>query len=89
MPSERDRPEPEAKGPRVNLQAARNTARHVVEGWAVEASRRRKLADEYRQHVLALSAELRELQRDAGMPEHDCPICQKAEAGPEAGDVPL
>jgi hypothetical protein len=45
--------------------------------------------DEYREHVLALSAELREVQRDAGMPEHDCPICQKAEAGPETEDVPL
>lgn len=89
MPSERDRPEREATRPRVNLQAARNTARHLVEGRAVEASLRRTLADEYREHVLALSAELRELQRDAGMPEHDCPICQKAEAGPDAADGPL
>jgi hypothetical protein len=87
VPSDRDSARPEQA--RVNLQAARITARHLVEGWAVEASRRRKLADEYREHVLALSAELRELQRDAGMPEHDCPICQKAEAGPETGDVPL
>jgi hypothetical protein len=77
------------RGKRPDLRAARNTARHLVEGWAVEAGRRQKLAEQYREHVLALSAELRELQRDADMPEHDCPICQQAEAGPEKGDVPL
>jgi hypothetical protein len=79
----------ERNRPRIDLNAARKTARHLVEGWAVEASRRRKLAEEYREQVLALSAELRELQREAGMPEHECPICQKAEAGPETADVPL
>jgi hypothetical protein len=74
---------------RVDLRAARNTARHLVEGWAVEASRRRKLAEEYRQHLLGLRDELRMAQGQAGQVAHDCPICQKAAAGPDAGDVPL
>ena len=74
---------------RIDLRAARNTARHLVEGWGVEATRRRKLAEEYRKHVLALSAELRELQRASGLPEHDCPTCQLAEAGADTKDVPL
>ena len=85
-----DGPETADRDPgRTDLHGARNTARHVAESWALEATRRRKLAEEYREHVLALSAELREFQRDAGFPEHDCPTCQKAEAGPEQGDVPV
>jgi len=82
-------PAPGREGGRIDLRAARNTARHLVEGWALEAARRRKLAEEYRQHVLALREELARLQRDHGLPEHDCPTCAKAAAGPETGDVPL
>jgi hypothetical protein len=83
-------PKPAAGDPRrIDLRAARNTARHLVEGWALEAARRRKLAEEYRQHLLALRAELASLQRDHSLSEHDCPTCRKAAAGPDIGDVPL
>lgn len=94
-PSPRRDPSPPVSVPadrepgRVDLRAARNTARHLVEGWALEAARRRKLAEEYRQHLLALRAELGSLQRAEGATAHDCAICQKAELGPEKGDVPL
>jgi hypothetical protein len=74
---------------RVDLRGVRNTARHLIEGWALEAARRRKLAEEYREHVLTLAGEVRSLQGAAGLPEHDCPTCRKAYAGPETGDVPL
>jgi hypothetical protein len=74
---------------RIDLRAARNTARHLVEGWALEASRRRKLAEDYREHLVALRTELAGLQRANGLDEHDCPICTKAGAGPDTGDVPL
>jgi len=60
-----------------------------VEGWALEAARRRKLAEEYREHVVALGGELRDLQRASARPEHHCPTCDKAALGPEKGDVPL
>jgi hypothetical protein len=74
---------------RIDVRAARNTARHLVEGWGLEAARRLELAEEYREHVLQLAGELRSLQRGAGTPEHDCPTCRKAAAGPEVGNIPL
>jgi hypothetical protein len=81
--------DPGQRRPKIDLRAARNTARHVAESWALEASRRRKLAEEYRQHIVSLREELAGLQREQGLPEHDCPVCQQAGAGPDTGDVPV
>jgi hypothetical protein len=81
--------DPRDRGSRIDIRTARNTARHVAESWALEAARRRKLAEEYRQHLVSLREELAGMQREQAMPEHDCPICQKAGAGPDTGDVPI
>jgi hypothetical protein len=61
----------------------------VAESWALDAARRRKLAEEYRQHLVSLREELAGMQREQGTPEHDCPICQKAGAVPDTRDVPV
>ena len=57
---------------------ARQTARHVVESWALEATQQRNLANEYRDHVRWLSGELRSLQHAAGLEQHWCPTCVQA-----------
>ena len=49
-----------------------------MEGWAIEAAQQRRLADEYRDHVVWLAAELRARQSAAGIVAHDCPICRNA-----------
>jgi hypothetical protein len=49
-----------------------------VESWGIEAAEQRKLATEYRDHVLALGEELRGRQRAAGVELHDCETCRQA-----------
>jgi hypothetical protein len=71
---------------RVDLRAARNTARHLVEGWAVEAAKQRKVATAYRDHLVALGDELRALQRANGVPEHECETCRQAAESLAAGE---
>lgn len=65
---------------RPDWTAARNVGRRVAEAGAIEAARQRRLAEEYREHLLWLRDELQGMQRAAGMLEHDCPICQQADA---------
>jgi hypothetical protein len=72
------RPRPADDPDRPDWTAARNAARHIAESWGIEAAEQRRLAEEYRQHLLALRAELHSLQVSAGLPEHSCPVCDKA-----------
>lgn len=66
-------------GDRPDWRAARNTARHLVEGWGIEAAQQRRLATEYRDHLAWMVDELRSLQRAGGSEEHShsCPTCRK------------
>jgi hypothetical protein len=67
-------------GDRPDWRAARKAARHVVEGWGLEATEQRRLATEYGEHLAWMVEELRALQRAAGVEEHACPTCQKVAA---------
>ena len=62
---------------RPDWRAARQSGRHLVEDWALEAAQQRRLAIEYRDHLAWLVAELRTAQRAAGTEEHWCATCQK------------
>jgi hypothetical protein len=65
-------------GERPDFRAARQTARHLVESWGIEAAEQRQRATEYRDHLVALRDELHALQRMAGVEEHDCETCRTA-----------
>jgi hypothetical protein len=65
---------------RPDWAALRRTARHTAESWALEAAQQRKLANEYRDHLASLAAELRGLQRQSGNEEHSCPTCDRVAA---------
>lgn len=91
-PPARDRDDLDRAG-RPDYRAARRTARHLAEGWAIDAAEQRTLATEYREHLVAILSELRALQHAAGIAEHDCETCRKAsrmaagDGGPNTGDV--
>jgi hypothetical protein len=63
------------------MREARQTARHLAEGWAIEVAQQRKLITEYRDHLAWMAGELRALQGGVGVEEHSCPTCEKAIAG--------